>query len=189
MCFKCGKISHEAKECDVLVIEGEDLPYGDWLKAGFRRRATGSSGSIETRTRNDPTDTHFTPTKETGDDRVPLNSHEATKVSTNTNQTLVLTEDNASFGKNNISADFMAITQFSQKNRTERDSRDPIPNILKVDITPKETSFILGPIDMGGVISEMTTMHSGLFSVPISFMQPTIVPMGLDGVLHDKGTV
>ena len=53
----------------------------------------------------------------------------------------------------------------------------------------KKTSFILGPIDMGGVISEMTAMHSGLFSVPISFMQPTIVPIGLDEVLHDKGTV
>ena len=36
----------------------------------------------------------------------------------------------------------MAITQFPQKNRIEWDSRDPIPNILKVDITPKTTHSI-----------------------------------------------
>lgn len=83
----------------------------------------------------------------------------------------------------------MAIMRLSQKNRTERDSRHPIPNILKVDITPKETSPILGPTDMERVISEMTAMHCGLFSVPISYMQLTIDPIALDGMMHDKGTV
>ena len=143
----------------------------------------------ETRTRNDPTDTPFAPTRETGEDRVPPNSHEVTRVPVDTNQDLVLTKDNASFGKNDISTDFLAITRFSQENRTKRDSQDPIPNILKVDITPKETSSILGPADMGGVISKMIATHCGLFSVPISYMQPTIDPIGLDGMMHDKGTM
>ena len=72
--------------------------------------------------RNDPTDTPFAPTGETGEDRVPSNSHEVTRVPVDTNQDLVLTKDNASFGKNDISADFLAITRFSQENRTKRDS-------------------------------------------------------------------
>lgn len=108
--FKCGKIGHEAKECNVQVNEGEELPYGDWLKAGFQRRASGSGGSTENRTGNDPTDTPFAPTGETNDDRVPPNSHKAAGVSTNTNQHVALIEDNASFDTNDILADFLAIT-------------------------------------------------------------------------------
>ena len=71
----------------------------------------------------------------------------------------------------------------------ERHSQDPIPTTLKVDVTPKETSSTLGLANMERVISEMTAMHSGLFSVPISYMQPAIDPIGLDGTMHDKGTV
>lgn len=77
--FKCGKISHEAEECNIQVTKGEELPNGDWLKAGFRHRVTRSSGSIETRTRNDPTDTPFAPFGETDDDRVPPNNHKVTR--------------------------------------------------------------------------------------------------------------
>ena len=134
-------------------------------------------------------DTPFAPTRETGDDKVPLNSHEAVGVSTDTNQHVALIEDNASFDMNDISVDFLAITRFSQKNMTEWDSRDAIPTVLKVDITPKETSSLLGLANMERVISEMTATHSGLFSVPISYMQPAIDPIGLDGTMHDKGTV
>ena len=71
----------------------------------------------------------------------------------------------------------------------ERVSRDPIPTVLKVDVTPKKTSSTLGLADTRRVISEMTAMHSGLFSVPVSYMQPAIDSIRLDGTMHDKGTV
>ena len=71
----------------------------------------------------------------------------------------------------------------------ERVSRDPIPTILKVDVTPKETSSTLGPADTRRVISEVTATHSGLFSVPVSYMQPSIDSIRLDGTMHDKGIV
>ena len=35
LCFQCGKIGHEAKECTIPVIAREDLPYGEWLKVGL----------------------------------------------------------------------------------------------------------------------------------------------------------
>ncbi|KAK9986593.1 hypothetical protein SO802_031544 [Lithocarpus litseifolius] len=35
LCFQCGKIGHEAKECTIPVTAKEDLPFGEWLKAGF----------------------------------------------------------------------------------------------------------------------------------------------------------
>ncbi|XP_075675168.1 uncharacterized protein LOC142644435 [Castanea sativa] len=66
---------------------------------------------------------------------------------------------------------------------TERDSRDPIPTVLKVEvaiserlakkkvaITPKETSSTLGPANMGSGTSEVTATQSGLFSVPIAYI-------------------
>ena len=39
LCFRCGLLGHEAKVCSASVVtEGEDLPYRDWLRAGFRRQ-------------------------------------------------------------------------------------------------------------------------------------------------------
>ena len=58
-------------------------------------------------------DTPFAPTGETNDDRVPINSHEAAGVPTDSNQHVALIKDNASFDTNDISADFLAITRFS----------------------------------------------------------------------------
>ena len=38
LCFRCGLLGHEAKVCSGQnVREGEELPYGDWLRAGGRR--------------------------------------------------------------------------------------------------------------------------------------------------------
>ena len=38
LCFRCGLLGHEAKVCLASVVrEGEELPYRDWLRAGFRR--------------------------------------------------------------------------------------------------------------------------------------------------------
>lgn len=40
LCFSCGKLGHEAKEClnQVLAKTGERL-NGEWLKVGFLRQA------------------------------------------------------------------------------------------------------------------------------------------------------
>lgn len=36
LCFNCGRLGHETKTCDILILmAGEDRPYGEWLRAGF----------------------------------------------------------------------------------------------------------------------------------------------------------
>ena len=37
LCFGCGRIGHKAKECSFQVDYQQELPYGEWLKAGFRK--------------------------------------------------------------------------------------------------------------------------------------------------------
>ena len=38
LCFNCGFLGHEAKVCSMPRFgEGNERPYGDWLRAGFRR--------------------------------------------------------------------------------------------------------------------------------------------------------
>nr|POE45518.1 hypothetical protein CFP56_26712 [Quercus suber] len=37
LCFRCGCIGHESKDCSLPNMEGEELPYGEWMKAGFKR--------------------------------------------------------------------------------------------------------------------------------------------------------
>lgn len=45
LCFHCGLLGHEAKSCtNSIVRDGEKSPYGEWLRAGFRK-AKGPSGS------------------------------------------------------------------------------------------------------------------------------------------------
>lgn len=85
LCFKCGKIGHEAKECNVQVTKGEELPYGIWLKAGFRQRAPGNGGLTAAQVGNDPADTPFAPTEVTDDNRVPSNCHDAARGAMDTN--------------------------------------------------------------------------------------------------------
>lgn len=37
LCFRCGCFGHEAKVCSKTTDQGLDnLPYSDWLKAGYR---------------------------------------------------------------------------------------------------------------------------------------------------------
>ena len=183
--------------------EEEDLSYGDWLKAGFRRRAMGNTGPTETRTGNDPPDSHTATTGETGNNKAPLNGHDVTRLQADTNHVIAFTEEDANFGKNNPSSDIMAITQYPHENMLKRDSQDIIPNLVGIDNTPKASTSVMGPTDMGcdntpnatkalgptvmgGVISKVTDMHRGLYSVPISYMQPHIDPVGLAEVMHDK---
>ena len=38
LCFNCELLGHESKVClKVRQRDGEDSPYGDWLRAGFRK--------------------------------------------------------------------------------------------------------------------------------------------------------
>ena len=37
LCFKCGRIGHEARDCSFHVERHNELPYGEWLKAGFHK--------------------------------------------------------------------------------------------------------------------------------------------------------
>ncbi|XP_050255244.1 uncharacterized protein At4g02000-like [Quercus robur] len=41
LCFSCGRLGHEMKTCCYLNPEtmGDETPYGEWMKAGGRRRA------------------------------------------------------------------------------------------------------------------------------------------------------
>ena len=42
-CSQCGMLGHEMKDCSVQgPIQQAEKPYGDWLKAGFRRKDTGA---------------------------------------------------------------------------------------------------------------------------------------------------
>ena len=57
LCFRCGLLGHEAKVCSALVVkEGEDLPYGDWLRAGFRRQRVQSRKEALSLPYRQPTD-------------------------------------------------------------------------------------------------------------------------------------
>lgn len=111
--------------------------------------------------------------------------------------------EDAILGKNKLSSDIMAITQYPHENVHECVPQDLIPNLVEIDYTPKATRSVMRPTDMGidnrpkeirsvlgpkdmrGVISEVT----GLYSVPTSYMQSRIDPVGLVGVMHVKERV
>ena len=37
LCFHCSLLGHESKSCIVRLRDGEETPYGEWLRASFRR--------------------------------------------------------------------------------------------------------------------------------------------------------
>ena len=42
-CYQCGLLGHEMKDCSVQEpLQQAEKPYGDWLKAGARRKDTGA---------------------------------------------------------------------------------------------------------------------------------------------------
>ncbi|KAK9990945.1 hypothetical protein SO802_025930 [Lithocarpus litseifolius] len=43
LCFKCGRIGHEVQDCSFHVEHQQELPYGEWLKAGFRQTTTSAN--------------------------------------------------------------------------------------------------------------------------------------------------
>ena len=51
LCFKCGWIGHEARYCSFHDDHQHELPYGEWLKAGFHKTNTSANngGNFESR--------------------------------------------------------------------------------------------------------------------------------------------
>ena len=51
LCFKCGWIGHEARYCSFHDNHQHELPYGEWLKAGFHKTntSTNNGGNFESR--------------------------------------------------------------------------------------------------------------------------------------------
>ena len=51
LCFKCGWIGHEDRGCSFQVDHQQCLPYGEWLKASFRKSyaSANTGGSLGSR--------------------------------------------------------------------------------------------------------------------------------------------
>ena len=43
LCFKCGRIGHEARFCSFHDDHHHELPYGEWMKAGFHKTNTSAN--------------------------------------------------------------------------------------------------------------------------------------------------
>ena len=72
-CYQCGMLGHEMKDCSVQgPLQQAEKPYGDWLKAGFRRKDTGAE-----RTRTNAPPPEMTP-EPPQSNPVALNSQEVT---------------------------------------------------------------------------------------------------------------
>ena len=72
LCYQCGKFGHNAKDCpDQRNGPTADRPYGEWLKAGYRRKEVGAEQSAHRppATKKTPETTTAT-TVQTGGDAV-----------------------------------------------------------------------------------------------------------------------
>ena len=57
LCFHYGLLGHESKSCTIRLREGEETPYREWLRAGFRRPKSQQTRAPPTPPRRDQGDT------------------------------------------------------------------------------------------------------------------------------------
>ena len=57
LCFHCGLLGHEEKACKTTKLKvGEESPYGEWLRAGFRKSKETPSHDTQSPPRQQPTE-------------------------------------------------------------------------------------------------------------------------------------
>ena len=140
LCFRCGLLGHEAKVCSAsIVTEGEELPYGDWLRAGFRRQREQSKKEAPSPPHWQPTD-HQPPRTTVSPVVAPTGSVTSMEKDNNegvTNSLMTFTAQN-SHGmakqtiKENINPDFMVEITPGVMREINSDNKE-LPNIKELN--------------------------------------------------------